>query len=442
MTRSRLDLSPGAAGGRDGAAEEARERIIDSLDARLAELTRAGSQAIREQIPVYMGNHSETFRRDVERHVSAHYTNVVRSFRRQRGVSPADLLFIREHAARRLGQVSVADFIHAFHVGEDVLWQAVAAMAVDEPSQRAVLDLVERVAQYFHVATTHAADIYLEIEQLHSATNESMRRDLLEDLLAGRVPAPGPHLDAARAAGIAADRSYVVAAGAPTGPAPEPSALRGAASEIARCTRLALAPLAVVRQGEIVVVAPMSQGELDPFIERLAESVSRLAEEGLLLAMGVSTVHDGLGGIASAYVEANTSYARMLPAGGLLALPRISAFDYMTMSGDETARRLVSPAVREFVDVDLAAGGTLVHTLLAYVRADMNVTTAAAALGIHVNTAHYRINKIATRTGCDLRSVACIIELLVATGIRTGPQRLPLFPAHNTSSPGVGHSDR
>ena len=33
---------------------------------------------------------------------------------------------------------------------------------------------------------------------------------------------------------------------------------------------------------------------------------------------------------------------------------------------------------------------------------------------IHVNTAHYRLGRIAEKTGCDLRRLSDVIDLLIA----------------------------
>ena len=81
---------------------------------------------------------------------------------------------------------------------------------------------------------------------------------------------------------------------------------------------------------------------------------------------------------------------------------------------DETARRLIRPEVRRFVAEDVAAGGALIATLAAYAACDLNARTAARPLHLHVNTAYYRLDRIAERTGCDLRRFADVMELLIA----------------------------
>ena len=98
----------------------------------------------------------------------------------------------------------------------------------------------------------------------------------------------------------------------------------------------------------------------------------------------------------------------------MLALAELSAFEYLTLRGDATAARLITPAVRRFVEEDIAAGGTLTSTLLAYAASNLNAKVAAQRLFVHVNTAHHRLARIEERTGCDLRDLAHVQELLIA----------------------------
>jgi DNA-binding PucR family transcriptional regulator len=92
----------------------------------------------------------------------------------------------------------------------------------------------------------------------------------------------------------------------------------------------------------------------------------------------------------------------------------MTMFEYLTSQGNSTARRMVPPAVERFVAEDRATGGVLLQTLQAYAAADLNAKQAAQELHVHVNTAHYRLARIAERTGCDLRRVTDVVELLIA----------------------------
>jgi DNA-binding PucR family transcriptional regulator len=76
--------------------------------------------------------------------------------------------------------------------------------------------------------------------------------------------------------------------------------------------------------------------------------------------------------------------------------------------------------VRRFVEEDAAGGGALIGTLRAYAAANLNAKVAAERLYVHVNTAHHRLSRIAEKTGCDLRDLADVQELLIAIKLLDG----------------------
>jgi len=144
------------------------------------------------------------------------------------------------------------------------------------------------------------------------------------------------------------------------------------------------------------------------------EFCTALARRGVRLAVGVSTEHAGLTEAPDAYAEARTARDGLAGAPGVLALPLLTSFDYLVLRDDETARRLIRPPVRQFVTEDLAAGGALITTLTEFAACDLNAKTAAERLHLHVNTAYYRLERIAERTGCDLRRLSDVLELMIA----------------------------
>jgi DNA-binding PucR family transcriptional regulator len=105
---------------------------------------------------------------------------------------------------------------------------------------------------------------------------------------------------------------------------------------------------------------------------------------------------------------------RLGPHGGVFSLSDLTAFDYLTLGGGQTARRLIPPGVRRFVDEDLAEDGQLIATVLEYAAADLNAKAAAERLFIHTNTIHYRLGRIAEKTGCDMRRLSDVLDLLIA----------------------------
>jgi DNA-binding PucR family transcriptional regulator len=164
----------------------------------------------------------------------------------------------------------------------------------------------------------------------------------------------------------------------------------------------------------------MASGERPALVGPLEKACKQVASQGVVLAVGVSTVQDGVGSLGDAYREACLALGRVARAGGVLSLPDISAFEYLTLREDSVARRMIAPEIERFFADDREHGGPLTRTLLAYAAADLNAKAAAEQLLIHVNTAHHRLGRIAEKTGCDLRRLSDVIDLLIAIRLTEG----------------------
>jgi sugar diacid utilization regulator len=395
---------------------DAMDALVTALRGRQEELVDEGVRRIRAEIGAYARLADPAFVADVREHVALHHEALLRSLAAGRPLERDEMSFIRPRATRRVGRIPLASFLRAFRTYMEVIWDAVLASAVDERSKDTALMAVGIVMRYIDVATTEAAEIYLEGERLQSAQGEGLRRDLVEDLLAGRAPAPGAKLGAARDAGLVDGARLVLVAAAPMGEPGEEQRLRAAASAIARAFASPVEPLTVVRQQEVICIAPARRDPAE-LAAALSSAQQRLAREGIPLAVGVSADVQGIAGVPEAYGEASAAVERLRPRGGVLAMATLSAFDCLAMFGQQAARRRVPPAIRRFVAEDRADGGVLITTLREYAESDFNVKAAAARLFVHPNTARYRLAKIEERTGLDLRSFADVQELLIAVRV-------------------------
>jgi DNA-binding PucR family transcriptional regulator len=171
--------------------------------------------------------------------------------------------------------------------------------------------------------------------------------------------------------------------------------------------------LMALRHDELLGLFPVVDSG-DRVIRHLKRAHAALRATQVELAIGASTVHTQLSEVPKAYHEARVARDALAGCGGVLALSSVSTFNYLVLSNDETARRLIDPKIRQFVEEDLAAGGSYIETINAYVSSDMNAKVAADLLHLHVNTAYYRLERIAERTGLDLRKLPEVIDLLVA----------------------------
>ena len=394
----------------------ALDRIVEALRARQAELVERGVKRIFAEIPAYTKLADTAFVGEVRDHVGLHHAVVVRSLAAGRALEPKDLAFMRTKVARRVGRIPLSDFMHGFRVYLEVLWEGLLESAVDEVGREAALEAAGIVIRYINSAATEAAEAYIEAERLLLAQGDRVRRDLLEDLLDGRPPAPGPKLTAARDAGLHPPAPCLVIVAVPLTTTDDEHALRAVAVALSRAVGSSLQPLTVTRQDELVLIARVGR---DPaqLIEALGQAQERLASSETRLAIGVSAVQNGLDRVAGAYAEAQAALERVRPTGGLLALPAMSAFDCLALFGRDTARRRIPERVRHFVADDAADGRILTTTLLEYVACDLNAKLTAERLYVHPNTARYRLAKIEERTGSDLRSVADVIDLVIAVRV-------------------------
>jgi sugar diacid utilization regulator len=387
--------------------------LIDALKVRREETIEKGLHRIRTEIPEYRAIADPAFVEDVRQHVALHHDLMMRSVEVGHPPPREELSFMRGRATRRVGRIPLAAFMQAFRIYQEEFWDALLASAGSEAARISAMEAAGTIIRYINLAAAEAADVYLEAERLLHAQGERVRRDLLEDLLAGRAPAPGPKLNAAREAGLVPGAACILIAAHPTSAPQDERQLRAAAVALARAVGAAVAPVAVVRHEEVVVVTTVDR-PVEALIESVETVQEQLAGEGIALAIGVSTLQDGLDRMPDAYGEAVSALERVRGAGGVVALPALSAFDCLALFGADTARRRIPPKVREFVAGDLAEDGVLTTTLLEYVAADFNTKVAAERLFVHPNTARYRLGKIEERTGCDLRRVADVLDLLIA----------------------------
>jgi hypothetical protein len=395
---------------------DALERIAAALRTRRDEIVDRGVEQIWSEIPAYGKVRDRRLRDDVRRHVDAHHDLIIRSIAEGRPPDRDDLGFMRAIAARRVGRVPLGDFMHAFRIYHEVVWGALLDGASDEELRAALLESAGTLMRYINVAASEAGQAYVEAEQLAVAHGDRVRRDLLDDLLAGKPPAPGPKLLAAHEAGLHLPVPSVVIVAAPLVPPEDEHTLRAVELALARAVGSALRPLTVTRQDELVLIARVER-EISDLVEDLRAVQMRLAGEGTTLAIGVSAVQTGLERTAHAYAEAHAALERARSGGGVVALPVLSAFDCLTLFGRETARGRIPESVRQFVAEDIGEGRILTSTLLEYVASDFNAKLTAERLFVHPNTARYRLGKIEERTGCNLRSVSDVLDLLIAVRV-------------------------
>jgi sugar diacid utilization regulator len=400
-----------------------RVRILTTLLEDLDRLVADAVGAIRSEIAGYAAQ-GDRFVADVTEQVTAHFRTKLTAFLQERTVTMEEVSFIRAAAMRRArAGLALEDYINAFRVGEKVLWDAIVATAGDSSvGHEAALTLVAPLMRYVDFVTTQAAHAYVEFQQYEVAEADRERRDLVERLLAGEMPVDGACLAAAPAYGISRDSLLLVAVAVPADGTTDSDAPHVASAAFARAAAGEAKTLVVARQSEIVAVPVLAAREDAASVCRRLEQVhEHLRHEGVSLAIGVGTVASGVAELPRAYAEARDAVRAVAAAGGVAALPCLSAFQYLTQRPDETVRRLIDPRLSAFLTEDRARGGVLADTIRAFADADLSLRVAAGRLHVHPNTAHYRLRRIEQRTGRNPRRIADLIELLAAIALEEAP---------------------
>jgi sugar diacid utilization regulator len=394
---------------RAGEVQERLERIADMLVERRRELAAKIVVLVKEEIPEYRSPPHEAME-----HIASHI-DVLAAMIRGRRVRPSDYDFIAPHAARRARDgVPLSTFLHAFRLGIRVLWDtAVVDTGSDVHARAATLSAARPFLESLNASSTQAAAAYLEAQQSLTAEGAGARRDLLEQLLAGR-PLSSPRMHALAAeAGLHEQARCCVIVATNAGPL-QPDAARAAAGELVRAAASAIRPLDAIRHDELVIVRPLHPGELTNLSHNLRAAQQALAARDVVVRVGISTEHQDPSGVPAAYAEARSAAEGAAEQGGVVSLSELGPADYLASHADNVAARLVPEAVRSFIAEDLARDGVLVATVLAYAASDMNLARTAERLHIHVNTARYRLSRIAERTGYEPRSLADVLDLVLA----------------------------
>lgn len=391
-----------------------RGRILSSLLSDLSALVDAAIEAMRAEIPAYAGQ-GEGFFEDVREQVAAHYRTKLTAFLEERQVTLEEVGFIRGAAMRRArAGLALEHYINAFRVGEKVLWDAIVERAGEHPfGHEAALTLAAPLMRYVDFVTTHAAHAYVEFQQFALADADRERRDLLDLLLAGDLPAEGALHTLARQYAIDAEKPAVVVVALARGGGNEPP--HAARTALTAASSPETKALVVARRNEIVAIWSLgARADIAVACDRLDRAYEHLRREGVELAIGVSALAHRVKDLPRAYHEAREAVDRVREAGGVAALPRLSPFDYLVLRNDETARRLLDPELRRFLAEDRARGGVLCETIRAFAGADLRLRDTAERLHVHPNTAQYRLRRIRERTKRNPRHIADLMELLVA----------------------------
>ncbi len=186
-----------------------------------------------------------------------------------------------------------------------------------------ILDVVGPLMQVVEAGSVAATTTHLEAEQFRLADRDRLRRDLVEDLIAGRVPLTVPRIGLLRTVGLSDGAEFVVASGALDSGEDDAGLLRTLADAVHGVTAGGSPGIQAVRQSELIAILPVAGVGSGGIESGLRESVGRLRGTGIAASFGVSTTYGTWSEVPAGFSEARTA-RHACAGGGVLALTSLS----------------------------------------------------------------------------------------------------------------------
>ncbi|MFG1677587.1 PucR family transcriptional regulator [Micromonospora sp. NPDC049282] len=289
------------------------------------------------------------------------------------------------------------------------LWQDLP-MVVRSRDNKAVRAAASAVLQVIDEAVATLADGYAVARRDLVRREETLRRELVDDLLRGDSDL-GTLVERAEPFGLDLARVHQVALAAPSRRLPDADAAISALEAVIFDRLGDRDVLVATKDGLLVVLAPADAAAagrppsaLDPSNEigRLMHRELNRLRRGRPWRVAVGRPHPGLYGIARSYEEAREALAM---AGRLHTdTPVINAHDlliYRVLLRDQPAIVDLVQAVLSPLTHSRFGASPLLDTLNAYFATGGVATESAKRLHVAVRTVTYRLDRVKTLTGYD-----------------------------------------
>jgi hypothetical protein len=353
--------------------------LLNQLESRAAEVGQAMAAAILKEVApmAAIDQRDASFRLRFNAFCTQHVRIFVTTTRAGRVAAGPDLDFVRDVAARRADDAfPLSELMEGLRVGYRVLNRRITQLGSgwDTPAA-AVLWLTSRLIDYMDAAGAALAEGYRARQRRSARLSELARREILDDLVEGRFVSRPDAALLAGSVGFEPDELYCVAVLLAPGGEGQPS--EALAAEVTRAAVAVTTFRFVVPRGDEVVV-----------VLRLAEAAAVLAQVKNA-RVGLSTACRGIGEVARGYWEALRALRFTSEHEPCIDLRRLGPLRYLEFSADAVARRLSMQCAGELADTRLG------DTVLAYVDCALNVRTTADRMGVHPNTVHNRLERVA-----------------------------------------------
>jgi sugar diacid utilization regulator len=376
--------------------------LLGALEQESGDIGRAMASAIQDDLAPFAAaaRHDATFRKRFAAHCEQHVRTFVATTRRGRMAGTEDLGFVHEVGVRRADDAfPLAALLLGLQVGHRVLSGRIAQLgALHGSSASAVLWLTGQGVHYLEAISVTLTESYQARQRLTAGRSELTRRELLDDLLEGRYPTRPDAAAVAASVGFEQDAQYcvcvVVPAAAPVDP---PDIQRRAHMLAADVNRAAFTittfRFVVVRRDAVVAVLRAADTT-----EVLGRAQALARARGLALQAGVSTACRGIAEVPRGYWEAVRALGFATRDRPCVDLRSTGLLTYLAASADALAQRLAAQVAGGLVPGGVArspASDKLARTVVTYVDCNLSASRTADRLGVHLNTVHNRLERVA-----------------------------------------------
>ncbi|MGG2464124.1 PucR family transcriptional regulator [Streptomyces sp. RGM 3693] len=373
--------------------------IAASLLTRTEEVGARMARRIRAQVTYYRGDEHVSFE-ELTASCRRNCEQVLQQLVDGRG---GDMAPAQETGRERARQgTPLAELLHAYRVGSEVLWSAIATEA--RSAQGLTTETIMSLAAWWVNGGLAAAasDAYREEVSELVLQRERERSAMVEALFTGLLTDRTTLWEAGDVLGLPTGGPYVVIAAEVPGPGRE--ALPGIEAHLhAERLRSAWRLLPDLHVGVVAVQHPGAD-----------EAVVRVLERSLAVRVGVSPSYRDLRETPRALRLARLALtgARGRPSG-IARFDNSPAALLVAAAPDEAGR--IARAVLEGV-LRLPAGerDRLLGTLECWFAAAGSAAAAAQLLYCHRNTVRYRLHRLEALTGRSLRDPRAVADLSVA----------------------------
>nr|WP_310435634.1 helix-turn-helix domain-containing protein [Streptomyces sp. 3330] len=314
--------------------------------------------------------------------------------------------------------VPLADTLHAYRVGFELLWTEILLESRTHPevSDDQLVSQSAEIWALFGVYAEAVAAAYRETSAELTAQRHARRSALVEALFTGVLADRTTLWEVARELGLPEHGPYSVAAAASGAPGQEP--LAGIEAEL-RQAQLASA-WRLLPDHQIGVIALPTPAAEDVLLRVLRSARARV---------GVSPRFVSLRDTPQAL-----RFARLALAGLRDAGPAVARFDdnplaMVVAAAPAEAAHLVGVVLQPLVDLPVAERARLLETLEHWFAAAGSATEAARGLFVHPNTVRYRLRRIEELTGRSLSDPRAVADmgaaLLAVRNAGSGPGGRP-----------------